>query len=754
MPKPLLTKPSLFKSNVFDTAREILDGKNVAFNNQKERREQMLTVRKFTNMLPTLSEEEATRMGRTEITNHGLSYRSMSQNEGQLTSMVTITNALVEVVVDTDNAEQDQIVGQRISEAINRGAIHHKGKFANFWRKVAGEIVIAGGCPVIFPPRYGWLPKVCPDMLFPPETELDSDLIPYAFDVVDLTVCDLKKFKKAVKKDTADYIHSENIEKLIENIEEQAKGNKTSSFSYQQEISKSVRSSKATPNSIRAFWFYEPKWEESKSYVSATLVVENTNADLKGDDNVVVIVYVDRAYEDASQWCHLVAIDSEIGGVKNLDTLRGVAEMQYASALDSEEFLNLLMEGAKILAKPKLSIKSGANPDDIMKWKILESTLVPEGIEPVKFDNNMSALQVPLSILSQNASGLSATTSGGSDDLRVEALDKQRTNATLTTNRISEGYNHMESIMETVVWRLLAGETKPGADGYLETMWVRAYLDKYGIDYKKLAERKYGRFVHIRVRAHRSVGNGDRVQQIETSDWLMANLMQFAPQVRPLVIRMAVILRTQDPDLADVLVAIPKTIINSQKITAENEFDTIKRRAALGQEIPIGQDDVHQDHIPIHLLDMQALVASNAIRPWDKLDVLSFAGLARHVGEHLKILMSNKATNPEAVQFIQPYQQITQSAQAVVQEVEQREGGEEYQLTAKEQADIQLKWAAYELDARKHGLDIEKQQRLWKASEARQATIRRAQYVKEIENDKKFELDRSRVKKESKSKPK
>lgn len=151
---------------------------------------------------------------------------------------------------------------------------------------------------------------------------------------------------------------------------------------------------------------------------------------------------------------------------------------------------------------------------------------------------------------------------------------------------------------------------------------------------------------------------------------------------------------------------------------------------------------------------MQALVASNAIRPWDKLDVLSFAGLARHVGEHLKILMSNKATNPEAVQFIQPYQQITQSAQAVVQEVEQREGGEESQLTAKEQADIQLKWAAYELDARKHGLDIEKQQRLWKASEARQATIRRAQYVKEIENDKKFELDRSRVKKESKSKPK
>ena len=37
---------------------------------------------------------------------------------------------------------------------------------------------------------------------------------------------------------------------------------------------------------------------------------------------------------------HLAAVDSEIGGVKNLDTLRGVAEMIYPSGLDMEELLS------------------------------------------------------------------------------------------------------------------------------------------------------------------------------------------------------------------------------------------------------------------------------------------------------------------------------------------------------------------------------------------------------------------------------
>ena len=87
-----------------------------------------------------------------------------------------------------------------------------------------------------------------------------------------------------------------------------------------------------------------------------------------------------------------------------------------------------------------------------------------------------------------------------------------------------------------------------------------------------------------------------------------------------MVLHQATLLRTQDPDRADTLVKVPQAIINAQKVTAENEFDTIERRAALGQVLPVADDDIHQDHVPVHLLDMQAMVARHEMRPWDKYD--------------------------------------------------------------------------------------------------------------------------------------
>jgi hypothetical protein len=358
-------------------------------------------------------------------------------------------------------------------------------------------------------------------------------------------------------------------------------------------------------------------------------------------------------------------------------------------------------------------------------------------------------------MLSQNSAGMSGgavSNNGAGGELRQQAVERQQNTAMLQTNRVSEAYNHLESILETVVWRILAGPAKPGSDGYREIMWIRSELERYGIDGKKLAARKFGRFQYIRVRARRSIGNGDRTQQLETSDWLMQNIQAYEPQARPMVIHQATMLRTQDPDMADSLTKIPKAIINAQKITAENEYDTIKRRAALGQTLPVAQDDIHQDHIPVHLLDMQAHIAQHSIRPWDKLDVLSFAGLVEHVGEHLKTLLGSDITNAEGKVFLQDYQNITQAAQAIVAEVEQAQGSEQNQLTPKEQADIQLKQAQLELDARKLGIKVEDTQKLWQNRETRAALAQRQQYTREINEDRRLKLDDKRIDMQSLSK--
>ena len=72
-----------FKSEYFETADELVQAKDDAFSGQKERRERLDIIRKFTNMMNTMTEEEAEEAGVTEITNHGQTYKQMLHNEVQ-----------------------------------------------------------------------------------------------------------------------------------------------------------------------------------------------------------------------------------------------------------------------------------------------------------------------------------------------------------------------------------------------------------------------------------------------------------------------------------------------------------------------------------------------------------------------------------------------------------------------------------------------------------------------------------------------
>jgi len=755
---------SKFKSEYFKSSEDLVRARNRARSNVRDRRNRLAIVRKFSNGLATMSEKEAEELGRTEITNHLTTYRSLQQQEGLFFSMVSTTNALCEITVDTDNPEQDAVVGQRMSEIINRGAIHFKGKFANFWRKVAGEWVIAGGGPIVFPQTSGWLPELKPSMLFPPETDLDSDKVTFAFDPVELSVDDLKNLGESVKGD-ANYIEKKNIDRLLKAIAEQIEEDRSLSIgSSEGDVdNSSVRDQTGGKSpritSIPACWYYEVKYEDNgESYVSATLFCENLQnliKDAKDRDilNSMVLAYVDKAYESATDWLQLAVIDSEIGGVKTLDTVRGTAELVYPSAVDIEELLNLMLEGDKIRAKPKFAVATDMNADILAKWNAAADSFVPAGVTEMEFRGSTNALQTPFAILSQNAAGLSAASvsnNGRGGELRQQAVERQRNNGILQNNQVSDAYNHLDSLLENVVHRLLTMKVTPGCEGYNEAKFIRKQLEEYGVNYKELAKREYGRFRYLKIRAVRTIGNGDRGQQIESADWLMSNIMAYPPESRPLIVHRATLLQTQDPDWTDRLVKVPQIIINSQKVTAENEFDTIARRAILGQTLPIGVDDIDQDHIPIHLMDLQALVASNQIRPWDQMSVLQFGGAVEHTGLHIQRLLGNPATNPEAKPFLQAFQQIVTEAQAIVTDLQEREEQQGGGLTPKEQADLEVQWAKVDLAARSLGIKIETENRLEQNRQRRAQSSERGQYAREINDDRRLQLDAVRVAEEQK----
>lgn len=750
---------STFKSEYFKTADDLVSAKDDSFAPVKTRRDRLQIVRRFVNMIPTLSEAEKERLNRTEATNFGTVYRDMLANETMFTGMTDGTNALVEIIVDTDNVEQDTTLGVRLSEAINRGVIHWKGKFANFWRKCAGEITIAGGGPVTFSPKYGWLPELRTDMFFPRETSLDADQVPYAFDPVELTMADLKAFRAEVKSgEKGKVFQKKNLDDLIEALKKQIEErNRNSGKQLDGERSKSVRDEEFYDSTatISAWWFYEVKYTEAgDQYVSSTLFTDGIEAEAmtgsRDDKNcsAKVIAYWDKSHESASDWLQLVAVDSEIGGVKNLDTLRGVAELVFPAALEMEELFNLLLEGDKMRAKPRYKVPKDGNPDALLKWNMVLDSWVPEGVEELEHRTTSQGLLTPISLLRQTAASIAAApvaNTARGQELRQQALERQDTNASLIASRTAVGYNHLDAILETIVWRVLAGPVKPGTDGYHEIMWVRARLEKYGINYKELASRKHGRFEYLRVRARRMSGNGNRDEQLAISKWCMDNAVNFPPQVRPLIFHRAVVLQTGDPDFADAVAQAPQPIINAQKVTAENEADTIRRRVAIGEVLPVMPTDIHQDHVPVHIKDMQALLARNDLEPWKKIDVLEFGGLAEHTADHLQILLSNPATNPEGKMFLQAFQNVVQSAQVAIDAVEEAEGNENMQLTPKEQADVELKLMAEQRKAMELGIKIREYNRLQEQRASREALTKRKQYASEIQNDQRMKLDTVRT---------
>lgn len=755
-----------FKSQYFENADDLVEAKDIAWAPVSTRKKRLKVVRQFTNMLPTLSEEEREELNRSEIANFGFLYRSALQNETLFSSMTTQTNALLEIVVSTGNAEKDTDYGIKLSKAINENAIHYKGKVNTLWKKVAGEITIAGGCPVTQKEKYGWLPELQPDMFFPPETDLDAENTTYAFNPVDITMKGLKEIKASLKeREEGKSVYRKNVEELIEYLEKQITNQINDSSSHGDEKSRGVRNPECRESvvTIAAWYYYEQKWDKNgNSYVSSTLFTDGTSSiDLKDRGTkeergsaARIIAYWDKAYESAHDWLQLINVDAEIGGIKNLDTLRGVAELIFPSGVEIEELFNLTLEGDKERAKPRWTITNGADTEEIRKWDHIRDSFAPEGVEPLDFGKGAQNLMTPMQVLLQNAAGIAGSgvsNSGRGGELRQQALERQQNNGVLLSSRASEGFNHLDTLLETMVWRLLVAPTKPGTAGYHDIKAVRSALERQGIPFKDLAKRENGRFLYLKVRAHRTPGGGDRSEQEAIADFMMAMLPQLAPANRPRIMRDAIAIRTQNPDLADAAVTLPRTIINAQKVTAENEFELIRRRAAIGQIISVGADDINQDHVPIHLLDMQCLIGQNAVEPWKKLDVLQFSGLVEHTAEHLQILLGNPVTNGEAKIFLRDFQMLAQQAQRIAAEVEEREGSETAQLTPKEQADLELKFMDYQLKAAALGIKAEDYKQLWENRNSRERISARSQYAKEVNEANRLELDAERVKIQEKS---
>lgn len=719
-----------FKSNYkFKTVDDLVAEKNKLHSAASEKMKRREIVARFVNGLSMLTQDTLEADGGEEIVNYLTQYRHLSNRQARLVRTVTAINDLVVVKVHTGDdavADQDYLDGERISEAINKEMVYRGRAFINMIKGIAGEIQISGGVPLVNSNRKGWGPRRAVNMLFPKDTALDADEMTYCFDFEEFDLGQLEEMSGG-----GEFISKEAIQKLKEKAAAVPDGTSRQRFSNAKDKTGSVRES-VREDSIKVglWWFYEVWKEKGKEpWVNATLFSDIL--DLEKKSGAVQVAFVEKKFENPSDFLMWAAMDLEIGSDTTVDTLRGAAEIIFPSAQKIEELLGMIIEGDMMRAKPRYVV-GDASTDDLLNWKPDLDSVVPKGVLPFDMKGSSAPLMTPFSLLNQNTAGMTSgdPNQGRGDVLRQQEVGRQRTSMDSQAAEMAMWYDLLDDIVENMVWKAMTEDVSAGCPGYKSIKRVRDCLEKYKIDWKKLGKRENGGFKYLSVRVNRALGDGAYADDQTSIDFLLQLRPAIDPALRPRIMRRAIAIKTGDPELANELVKIPVPVLSSQTLVAENEGDTIERRASIGYVAPTNVDDIHQYHIPVHILDMTALVATHQLRPWTQLQMMQFAGYQRHVQTHLEILLNDAVTQPEALQYLPQMNSLVTAARAIAAEMENAEA--ESEISQLDQQKLQLSWAQEQRKQVELGVKVENAQSLERQRNAREQASRQNDFIQNI----------------------
>lgn len=759
-------------SNIFSDLRKLIQEKDRLFTAQEANRRKEEQLRNFYNGQDLYTEEELKEMGQTENTNHLLGYRNLSAAQSTVVSLYTGTSTFIDISANFGNMEADAKVSAVLTRYLNE-AIYTSGRLESVWQSVGGELVLTGKAPLVFD-RHGWCPRIAPNLLVPEESTSTANGIDYAFAPYELTLSRLNALKGAVKGKSR-HISVQNVERLIQQITENISDGKQTAVVgidnkgkelLNQSLGDEGMSSEPT-NKIRAWKYYERYFDEQKSSycVSCTLFTEEVQPKEKAEGETsepLIISSVRREYDSADYWLHVIMSDSRIGGRKTYGDAMGIAELTFASDAHLEALVNEQIEGDMQRATPKWRVGENADINAVNRWDVSGDRIVPRGVEAVQVWA-AGNLMTPINLLTHTSSGLSGgsySNTGRNQELRTQAVERQSQSASLMSDRLAAVTTAGNRLVTEIVRRFLVDDISPRHDEYNDVMWFRAQVEAedLGIPLKKLAEMQYGRFKFLKVKMAAAVGDGSRTDEVSIAGALMENISNFSPEARPGVMKRWLTMITRNPRLAEELVEVPKPIINGQRITAENEFDTIRRRAALGERIPIADDDIDANHVATHAKDIKAFIAELSMRQPGPLDVVHLTGLFDHTSLHLDRMDSIEVSRNEATQWRGVVSNLFNEAKPILEGIlaDQEQAGQQdgQQMTLKERADFALKQGKLVLDAKKVSLAERQQDSLEEDRANRIKMGGRKQYSSEVTAAEKLRLEQEKLDNSKKTKGK
>ncbi len=658
------------------------------------------TIGAFYNGRQTMSDCEAEDNDVNELINHLFGFKDMDSAKKQLNSLYNKDPNMWKVVLRNVPAFDKARLEFELTKSWNK-IMKDSNRLKGPWKGISGELTLYGSGQFVWATPEDWCPMLCRPLV-PRGTGTMAEDLPYAIIPKELSLLELERARDSTKRLKEEGIKTgwklstlnQIIDSLKENVSEASDTRNTLENTPNDQLEEMRQGGSDPHDHLRTKFqvFYIFERNEDGGFDWTIITRSRSSQDNESQDEKLRLFHRSRYFETAKDFICPFFLDVNIGGETTWHRTMGLGRLNYDTDKDVEEFFNEAMEGAKESVRSQYQVENGASLEIMQRWIAdkRHSNIIPEGLSFIEKNKNPN-FQFALTFIEQlralsssnKGSAVSNSTDKTTNELEVQALERQGQASRSVSERMNDIYTTMKIMGATIWCRFTNPDILETDDGYDQIKAFQNKVLELGIPIEFLSEKdEFGNLVNVEIKEVRSAGDGDSVREIASNQFLKENLSLYGPDAQKHILRRITASTTQDYELAEELVPDSPPIAADQITRANNENDTCLLRGITGHVPKILDEDIHLQHIPEHIGGLQGLVArGNAVVSrggiWPDSDIAAVQCLGTHTYQHIQFLQVSPDLAPLAGEWMQQLSVIGRQADKLIQISQSRQAEQE-----------------------------------------------------------------------------
>lgn len=693
---------------LFLTPKAILGEISLMENAERNRREDRATVADFFNGAPPLTDEEAEEIGLSVNVNNLFGYTELADSRDQLLSLYTKPEQMFTVQLDDIPSPAERQMYEMEATTAFSELVKSSKRFKQAYNGACGDGSMHGEGVLFMPDTTGWCPSqtALSKLLIPDDAPTDITQLTHWAIESELRISDLHEHLRFKR----DGWRLDSIRKILAEIYKQSNDNATSDaidtmnvedMEEKRQTNSSYGTNTRRRPMVKVYYFYQVRADKPGSPVDMMVLLHRTETvearQTGEDENDKVLYKGDCAYESVREVLKPFFVDCILGGAPRWHRVLGLGHLNYQLNHAVELLLNRVMQGTLEGMMNLWKAKDSSTREEIQQLLVRHNGVVPENVDLIQqrynadLGGSLSMIQFFRQQGSKNASGVMPNM-GDAKLLEVQAAQQINFGNERTAMRMANWYDDLDDLGQTMFGRLMNPCILPEHPGYSDALKIQGRLTRLGLKLYYLQPH------NVKVKAFRIIGDGDTNRARAGALFLTQNRQMFPPGAQREISRMATAVFTGSYELANRLIPLDKQR-ESDFEQAQNENNVA---IVQGKPPRVKDEDVDEDHVPVHLEGMVGLIQraaefnKGAFTPQD---FMGFRALGAHVVMHIqKREMMASGTDSRmndgkklARTWMQALNEIVSTGEKLARNMQQAEAGKQgEQINPMEIAKLQL----------------------------------------------------------------